>query len=434
MIRVRAALRSSEVRSLATNSLWLFTDRFLRLAVMLVVTGWTARYLGPEHYGELASIYAYLTLFQCVASLGLDGICIRELAVNPGKAQRVIGTTIMLRSITGAACFFVSVALYAVTYGARAPETWMCALAAGSMLFSSVDTLGLWFQASNQNRKALVPRFVAFLVTSAIKIAFILGEVPYRTFAVTQSIEALLTGLALCQAYRASGQSMSFAYHSRLARALLREMLPYLVSSVAVCVYMRIDQLMILHFLGYEAVGNYAAAMPISAVWYTIPTTLQIVLAPYLARTKVRSEAEYMRAFVAIFRGFGIIALIVSAATAFAAPTLITIFYGSRYEQAPAVLAIHAFTNFFVFQGIAQQIWIINERAGAMTFWRTTSGMVASVLTNWILLPWIGLPGAAIAALISYGVSSVFSNAILCPEILLMQFGIAPFGKRKAWR
>ena len=293
-------------------------------------------------------------------------------------------------------------------------------------MFMGFDTIGLWFQAANQNRQALVPRFAGFIAASVIKVSFILGAVSYKFFAVTQTVDALLSGAAIYFAYRARGRSLRLAFQPALARVLILETVPYLLSGLAVTAYMRVDQLLIQYFLGYQAVGNYAAAVPLSNVWFVIPTTLQIVLAPYIARAKLRGEAEYRQAFVYIFRSFGVLSLLLAIGTTLAAPTLVFLVYGERYDQAPHILAILAFSNFFVFQGVAQQIWIVNERAGALTFWRTASGMFASVVANLILLPWIGLPGAAIAALVSYGTSSMFSNIILCPEILWMQLGFHP--------
>ena len=105
-----------------------------------------------------------------------------------------------------------------------------------------------------------------------------------------------------------------------------------MLSAIAIAAYMRIDQLMITHFLGYEAAGIYAAAVPLSTVWYFIPTTLYVSLAPFIARKKRESEAAYYDALLLIFRFFGAAAILLSLATALAAPFLVKTIYGTKVQ------------------------------------------------------------------------------------------------------
>ena len=149
-------------------------------------------------------------------------------------------------------------------------------------------------------------------------------------------------------------------------------------------------------------------------------------LAPFIARKKHESEVAYNAALLMVFRLFGFAAIVLSLATAITAPLLIDFIYGDKYKGADHVLAIHVFSNFFVFQGVAQHFWLVNEKAGRTAFWRVLCGAVVAFVSNLILLPMIGLDGAAFSALLSYGASAVFSNIIFSPKILLMQFGLDP--------
>ena len=60
------------------NSGWLMFDKLVRMLLGLVVGAWVARYLGPESFGELAYVLAYVAFFQAIANLGIDGIIVRE--------------------------------------------------------------------------------------------------------------------------------------------------------------------------------------------------------------------------------------------------------------------------------------------------------------------------------------------------------------------
>ncbi|ELJ7006574.1 oligosaccharide flippase family protein, partial [Escherichia coli] len=67
-----------DIVPLIYNSMWLLFDKFSRLILGLVISTWVARYLGPQEYGILAYILAYLAFFQAVVNLGLDGIVVRD--------------------------------------------------------------------------------------------------------------------------------------------------------------------------------------------------------------------------------------------------------------------------------------------------------------------------------------------------------------------
>ena len=65
-------------RAILANIAWLFADKAVRMGVGLVVGVWVARYLGPGRFGELSFAVAFVALFGAGASLGLDGVVVRE--------------------------------------------------------------------------------------------------------------------------------------------------------------------------------------------------------------------------------------------------------------------------------------------------------------------------------------------------------------------
>jgi O-antigen/teichoic acid export membrane protein len=417
--------------AIAANSAWLFIDRFARMGLALFIGVWVARYLGPKRYGELSLVFAYLALFQSIVSLGLDGIVVRDLAVNPSKTGEILGSTFALRVTAGAFTLVVAVTCLAISFGLGSQEVLLCACAGGLLLFQAFDTIDLWFQSRSQSKRTIIPKFTGYAFIMAIKVALIFSAAPLYLFATVQTVEVLIGAAGLCLSLRIYPPSSPLKFCFARARKLICESYPYILSALSITVYMRIDQMMIAHFLGYEASGIYAAAIPLSTVWYAIPTTLYVTLAPFIARKKQQSEQAYYDALLLIFRIFGAIALSVSVSTALIAPVLINILYGQKYQGASQILAIHVFGNLFVFQGMAQQLWLINERAARLTLWRTLSGGLVSVISNIVLLPLIGLPGAAISAVLSYGVSAVFSNLVLKPDLFAMQFGFSAKKKKK---
>ena len=81
------------------NTSWLMGERILRMAVGLFVGIWVARYLGPEEFGLFSYAQSFVGLFMAIATLGLDGIVVRELVKDQSKRDALLGTVFILKLI-----------------------------------------------------------------------------------------------------------------------------------------------------------------------------------------------------------------------------------------------------------------------------------------------------------------------------------------------
>ncbi|MCK5665476.1 MAG: oligosaccharide flippase family protein, partial [Thiotrichaceae bacterium] len=81
------------------NTSWLMGEKILRMGVGLFVGIWVARYLGPEQFGLLSYAQSFVFLFTAIATLGLDGIVVRELVKHSEKRDSLLGTAFGLKLI-----------------------------------------------------------------------------------------------------------------------------------------------------------------------------------------------------------------------------------------------------------------------------------------------------------------------------------------------
>lgn len=424
-LRVRLAGRTSAF-AVIHNSGWLLFDSLIRLILGLLVGAWVARYLGPAQFGHLAYVLAYIALFQAVANLGADGIIVRDIARDRTAAHQVLGTAFALRLTVGIVCWLAAVGGMALMNGLNDPSVALTAVAAGSLVFHAADTIDLWFQSQSQSRRTVIAKLIAYSLSSGVKVALILAKAPLVAFAAAMLVDVVAASIALAVAYRRYPTDGRWRILRTRAVELLRESWPFMLSGVSIMVYMRIDQIMLKELVGKTELGIYAAALPLSQVWNIIPITLAISLAPIIAKRKAQGQREYYDALLFVFRLFGLIAIFVSVITALASPMIVSFLYGQAYTPASTVLAIHVFSNLFVFQGVAQSLWLVNERAGHLALIKAAIGGVVAIASNALLIPMLGAKGAAISAVLSFAASAVLSNYYLAPQILLMQFGFRP--------
>lgn len=79
---------SSGFKRYFANTSWMMGEKVIRMVVALFVGVYVARYLGPERFGLLSYAMSFVGLFTALATLGLDGIMVRELVKTQKRRNK----------------------------------------------------------------------------------------------------------------------------------------------------------------------------------------------------------------------------------------------------------------------------------------------------------------------------------------------------------
>jgi polysaccharide transporter, PST family len=412
-VSVRSTLHGRpNLQKLLSNTGWLFADKIVRMGVGLVVGVWIARFLGVEQFGLLSYALAFVALFNVLATLGLDGTIVQELVRDPAHKDEILGTAFMLKLVGGALSILVAVpAILTLKPGDPLTHRLVAIIAVGA-LFQSFDTIDFWFQSQVESRFVVFARSIAFLLISALKILLIVTNAPLVAFAFAFTVEILFGALGLIFVYSATGHKL-IAWRVNVQRITrtAEQVWPIAIGGVALMVYMKIDQVMLGQMLGNKAVGVYSAAVRISEIWYFIPMSIVATITPSLIEAKKVSEVLYYDRLTRLFRLMCALAFAIAVPFTFASGYVAKVLYGNAYEGVGPTLTIHIWAGLFVFLGVAQSPWSINEGLTKLALVRTVIGAVANVVLNLWLIPEYGPVGAAVATTVSYALSAVILNA-----------------------
>lgn len=395
------------------NTGWLLFDRITRIVIGLTVGAWVARYLGPSQFGELAYILSFVAFFQVVADLQADGFIVRDIAQNQKDTAIILGTALWLRLIAGVIGWLSAIALMVLLHPDERGLIGLTIIVGGTMVFQASDTVDFWFQSQSQSRRTVTAKFVAYLFSNGIRVALLLTKAPLMAFAAVICLESAALALALAIAYRRFPTEQRWRARVAQAKSLLHLCWPFIASGFMITAYMRVDQIMLKEMLGERQLGIYAAALPLSQAWNIIPATLVTSLAPYIARKKVRGEAEYQDALVIIFRLFAVISLSGAAVTALAAPWIIRLMYGAEYHASAIVLSTLVFVIVFGYQGMAQSLWVVNNSVRMAMLVGTTLSAIINLLANAVLIRKFGVLGAVYSCLLAQAASVVIIPCLL---------------------
>lgn len=398
--RLAALFGGSVARRIAANTGWLLFDRVVRMGVGLLVGAWVARYLGPGRFGLLSYALALVTMFSVMAGAGLESVVVKDMVGEPSRLGEITGTAFFVKLAGGAAGFLASCSAAWLLRASDNITPVLVSVIAAGLLFQSFDVIDYHFQARVQSRWPVLARGSAFLAVSGIKVALIITGAPLLFFAFAWLSEVVLGAVGLLVVYRVAGpRRVSPSWAAARAAAMLRQSWPLVLTGLSVMIYLRIDQVMLRIMAGPEAVGNYAAAVKISELWYFLPATLAVSSFPALVEAHGTDRSRYLRRLQKLYNVMTWTALPAAAALAFLSGTLVRLVFGGDYAAAAPVLAVHAWTSVFLLHGWVKSRWIVLENLQLFACAGAAATAVLNAGLNFVLIPRQGILGAALATL-----------------------------------
>lgn len=418
------------LQAIIGNTGWLFADKILRVGVGLFVGVWIARYLGPEQFGLWNFALAFVALFGSLATLGLDGIVIRELVKYPERQNELLGCAFVLKLIGGMFTLLTTVIAIGLMRKDETLTLWLVGLSAAGFIFQSVNVINLYFQAKVQSRYAVYAASGAFILMTLVKISLLLISAPLIAFAWAGLGEVALTAAFLLVAYQKNHCNMrAWRYDGRVARDLLRDSWPLLLAGLAVMLYMRVDVVMLQLIAGDREVGIYAAATRLSEVCYFLPMLIVSSVFPSTIKCHEIDPDLYIIRLRKLYFLMAWLAIGVSLPLSLLSGWIVKILYGAEFKEAAPVLAIHLWASIAVFLGAASSQYLLVEQLQKISFYRTLIGLGCNIVLNLMLIPSMGPKGAAIATVVSYFVVTfglVFFKRSRSHTIYLL---MAPFNR-----
>jgi len=387
------------------NTGWLFGEKILRMFAGLFVGVWVARYLGPEQFGLFNYAISFAGLFTVISSFGLDTILVRELVKHKEKRDPLLGTVFVLK-IIGALTSLIILALAVFFTGNTSFENILIFIVASAVIFQSFNVVDLYFQSKVLSKYVVYANVISLLITSVIKVFLILTNSSLIYFAIVILVDSLVLMFGYIYFYKKQGlKFFKWNFDKVVAEGLLKDSWPFIISGMAIMIYVKIDQVMIKNMLGDGAVGQYAAAVRLSEAWYFIPMIIASSLLPAIINAKKVSEKLYYERLQKFYDFMVLISITIAISMTFLSNWIVKLLYGVQYMAAGNVLMIHIWAGIFVFLGVANGRWMLIENLQKFSIINTVVGAIINILLNYILIKSYGIQGSAWATVISYAFS-----------------------------
>ncbi len=384
---------------LLKNISWLFFDKVIRIFGGLFVGIWVAKYLGPNDFGVLNYALAYTALFMIFVKLGLDQIIVRELVKESKLTNYLLGTAFGLKLVGSViAIVSISVSLYFVEIGS-VTKVVIFIISVGFIL-QSIDVIDYFYQSQILSKYVVIARNSAFVLSSLLKVYFIIYEYSVVYFALASIMDLMLVGVFLIIIYIKTGEDiLRWRFSKKIAIKLLKVSWPLAWSSFLIAIYMKIDQVMIGNMLDIEQVGIYSVAVRLFEFWLFIPAIIISTFMPYLINLReVNNELYYYR-LMQLYSFMFWMGIFVGIVTFVFGEDIIRLLFGEAYIGAYSALVLNIWSGVAISQGMARSIWLIGENLQKYRLYNNIIGAILNIVLNIILIPKYGIVGAAVATL-----------------------------------
>jgi O-antigen/teichoic acid export membrane protein len=388
------------------NTVWMFIGQSSTL-ISFAINIWLARYLGPTNFGTLSYIIAFVGIFGFLANLGINGILIRDLVKYPGKRDELLGTAFWLLTLGGLTAFILVIISSFILESSSLIRA-LIIMYSTTFLFSPVTVVASYFQATVQAQKNAWVQIIGVLIIATIKAILILSGKGIIWLAASFVFDYILSASLYAYNYHKSGFKIRlWKFNKVLAIDFLKASWFLMLSAVAGYLLLRIDQVMVKLYLGEASVGIYTVAVRLSEIWYFIPGIICGSLFPAIVNAKITDKKMYFDRLKKLYLFLGGTAFLIAIPMTILAPWIIRILFGMQYMASVPILQIYVWSGIGLFLSTAITQYFTTENYLRTIFYYNLLAITINVILNFILIPTVGLTGAAWATLISYSIGPI---------------------------
>lgn len=370
--------------------------------------------LPVEEYGVYSYAVALASLGMAVMTAGLSGLAVKEIVENRDDNAQVIAALLIIREVFGV-CGYIAIGLVSLTSGDGAVIH--ATIFAGLVLLArAADVPEAWFLSHLRTRRVAVIRVGVAVGFFMARIACLIW-LPEMWIVLTLYVgEALIVSAWILTAYLRDKESpkLKVPAPARIG-SLLKQSWPLLLSGVANQVNLRADVIILQLLLGTAAVGVYSAAARLSEIAYFLPVVFMNSVFPVLLSIRKEhgfNSPQYKSALQSAYDKAFWIGLAIAGFTALSGTIFIQIVFPGQYQGAIPVLWVHVLGCPFIFMSAVYSKWIIAEGLLWSSLVRHSLGAALNITLNFILVPYMGIVGAAWATVGSYICASFLATFI----------------------
>lgn len=393
--------------SVAQNTSFLTSASILQKIISFAYFTLIARLIGVGNTGQYFFAITFTTIFTVVADFGLGPVLTREAARYPENSGKYINTIFWTKILFGIGAFFlVFFFINLLNYSAEIKH--LVYLSGVTMFF---DNLHSAFYSIFRARKNLIYESIGIvgsqLATLIIGTVALVLHWPLIWLIAAYTIPSCLNFIySAVAARRVYALPYAFSWDQQIFKSFIALALPFALAGLIGRLYSYSDSLLMSKMLSPRELGWWSVPYKITFAFQFIPVALAASVYPEMSKLFLRDKFLIAPLFAKSWRYLFLIVFPLSFGLMALANPVITKIYHPDYLPSVPVLKVLLVSLIFGYLALITGALLNATNNQKKQTALLGSSLILNVALNLILLPRLGILGAAIAALVS--------NTFLC--------------------
>lgn len=396
------------VRRIARNTIALVIAELITKILAFIITIFIARHLLEADFGKYSFAFAFTSFFAIFSDLGLHVLTIREVARCGDRAHLYLGNVSLMKAALSCVAFILLAIIVSLT-GFPPDITYAVYIVGAYVILNSFNQLFFsFFRAFEKMEYESIVRILEKIIIFAGVLMLVVGGyglIPIVGMYLLANIVAfVVAGTILLKKIAVPRFSMDYAF----MKDALREALPFGITAIFVTIYFQIDTVMLSFMQGDAVVGWYNAAYQLIFGLMFIPGAFVGAIFPVMSRFHTSSPSSLWRLFRGAFKYLFISSLPIVIIGFLYAPEIISLLFGSAYEQSAVALQVLILVIPVIFLTS-----LLGPTLQAINWQRTVTSLTGvsalfNVGLNMIMIPLYSYVGASMATVLTEILGLIF--------------------------
>ena len=388
-------------RSLKINAILNGIKQCCTILFPLITFPYVSRVLGSEGYGKYSFAQSVTSYFVLIASLGINTYAIREGAKIREYEKEVtefcsqVFSINVLSAVFSYICLIITLIL-STKIGGYSPYILVQSIA---IFMATIGTN--WINSIYEDYLYLTIRYIAVQFIALICMFIFVKNpndvIPYCIIALLATNGGDLINVFYVRKYI----HVKFTFHIELKKHII-PMLILFANSVAITIYVSSDITMLGFFADDVTVGIYSFASKIYNILKQLVNAVIVVTLPRVSYVIKNNKEKYEYYINMIFSAVNLILFPIAVGTFFMSDTMILIAGGMQYLSGGYALKILSVATLFaIYASIFTNCILIVNKQEDKCLKSTIISAIVNVALNFILIPLLGMIGAAITTVLA---------------------------------
>ncbi len=393
--------------TVAQNTSFLTIASVLQKVISFFYFIFVARIIQVENTGVYFFAISFTTIFTVVADFGLGPVLTREASRFPDMSQSYFNTVFWTKIIFGLAAYLLVVLLASILKYSELTKT-LIYVSGATMFF---DSLATSFNNIFRAKKNLIYESFGIIgsqfTTLLIGTFALLNHWPLVWLILAYTIPSFLNLIYISGFLKkVYGIGVRFAWNVQVFKIFIVTALPFALAGIIGRLYSYSDSLLMSKLLSAKELGWWSVPYKITFAFQFIPLALSASVYPVFSSLFLADKTGIGPLFEKSWRYLFAVVFPVALGLIAVADPVVKMVFGQEFAPSIAPLRILLISLIFGFLSFITGALLNATNSQKMQTGLMALVLVINIILNLILLPRLGITGAAIAALAS--------NVVLC--------------------